>query len=207
MSTPRVRSPSDAPYTAAASPAGPPPTMTRSKQRSGRFPTVKPRYSASAPGVGRRRTVPEMITTGSSAGVTPTSRRSRSTASSLSGSSHSCGMRLRARNSRTGNSSGEYREPTTRMAVVAPLRSAVRRAMKALRMVSPRWGCVASTLRSSAAGTAMISPGSATRADTNTRSPVSMFNSPRNRPAPWWAMTRSSPSDSIRISTTPDTTT
>src|SRR5205823_1048848 len=38
-----VRSPSEAPYIAAASPAGPAPTTIRSKQRSGSFATVNPR--------------------------------------------------------------------------------------------------------------------------------------------------------------------
>src|ERR1700692_1500637 len=88
--------------------------MTRSKKRSGRFPTVKPRYSPNESGVGRRNTVPETITTGSSAGGTPTSTSRRSTSASWSGSSHSCGTPMRARNSRIRTVSGENREPTTR---------------------------------------------------------------------------------------------
>ena len=100
------------------------------------------------PGVGRRSTAPVTITTGSSSGVTPTSRSSRSTPASWSGSSHSCGIRLRARNSRTRCDSGENREPTTRMVADAPVSSTVRRAMKAARIVSPRPGCVAITRRS-----------------------------------------------------------
>ena len=40
----------------------------RSKHRPGRLPTVRPRYSASSPGVGRRSTEPVTITTGSSPG-------------------------------------------------------------------------------------------------------------------------------------------
>ncbi len=181
--------------------------MTRSKHRSGRLPTVNPRYSASAPGVGRRNTSPDTITTGSSAGAMSNSRSRRSTAVSWSGSSHSCGIRLRDRNSRTFSDSGENREPTTRMAADAPPIRASRRAMNAARIVLLSPGCDESTRRRSAAGTTITSPGSATRADTKTRRPVSMFSSPRKRPAPWRAMSRSSPSAFCTMSTAPETTT
>jgi hypothetical protein len=95
----------------------------------------------------------------------------------------------------------------TRMVLDAPLNSTFRRAMNAARMVSPRRGVVAMTWRSAARGTAMTSPGSATRAETNTRCPVRRLSSPRNLPAPCWAIVRSSPSAPMTMSTDPETTT
>ncbi len=144
-SRPRVVSPSDAPYTAAASPAGPPPTTTRSKQRPGRLATVMPRYSASTPTVGRRKTEPVAMTTGSSEGPTANSRSSASTSASLSGSSQACGMRLRKTNSRSRPVSGENLDPMTRMDVLAPDNNSVRRAMNPARITSLNAGCVAMT--------------------------------------------------------------
>ena len=140
-----MRSPSDAPYTAAARPAGPAPTTMRSKPPSGMVPTVSPRYSASTPGVGRRSTLPETMTTGKSRGVISNSRSRRSTSVSASGSNHSCGIRLRTRNSRTWPESGENREPMTRIAEEAPVKRIARRARKAARILSLRPASVAIT--------------------------------------------------------------
>ena len=73
-----MRSPSDPPYTAAARPAGPAPTTTRSKQRSGSRPTVRPRCSATDPGVALRSTVSEVMTAGRSLLAMPSCSASRS---------------------------------------------------------------------------------------------------------------------------------
>ena len=80
--------------------------------------------------------------------------------------------------------SGENRDPTTRRVEAAPRNSTDRRARNAARIMSPNAGCVAITRRSAALGTTMTSPGSTTRAETNTRMPVSRFSSPRNCPGP-----------------------
>ena len=80
--------------------------------------------------------------------------------------------------------SGENRDPTTRMVAAAPLISTERRARNAARIVSLRRGLVAITCCSAVLGTTMTSPGSTTRAETNTRMPVSRFSSPRKLPGP-----------------------
>ena len=154
LSTARVLSPSDVPNTAAASPAAPPPTIRRSKQRSGSRSTVRPRYSAIDPGVAFARTAPDMITTGRSVQAMPSWSTSRSTDSSLSGSSHSCGMRLRVRNSLNVCVSAREREPRSRIDDAAPLSRMSRRAMYAVRMVSPRRASVAYHLTDDAGGDA-----------------------------------------------------
>ena len=82
-----------------------------------------------------------------------------------------------------------------------------RRARKAARILSLRLASVAISRLNASRGTASTSPGSATRADTNTRWPVRRFSSPRNRPAGWRAMTRSFPSELTTISTAPARTT
>ena len=95
----------------------------------------------------------------------------------------------------------------SRVVADAPAMSTERRAMKAAKMVSPSPGSVAMRRRSRSRGITITSPDSATRADTKTRMPVSMFSSPRKRPAPCWATTSSSPRPETTMSTAPDTTT
>ena len=56
-------------------------------------------------------------------------------------------------------------------------------------MVSPSRGFVAISCRSRSRGTTTTSPAVTTLAETKTRSPLSMFSSPRNRPGPWRTMT------------------
>ncbi len=88
-----------------------------------------------------------------------------STCGSLSGSNHSWGIRVRERNSRSWSTSGEKREPMTRVAGPAPVMSSLRRAMNVARILSLSCGCVAMMRRSSSTGMARSSPASATRAD------------------------------------------
>ena len=103
--------------------------------------------------------------------------------------------------------SGENCDPMTRIAGAAPVMSSPRRATNAAKMVSPRRGFVAISCRRRSRGTATISPAVTTLAETRTRSPLSMFNSPRNRPGPWRATTLSPPSTSTTMSTSALTST
>ncbi len=136
------------------------------------------------------------ITTGRSPAVTPNSRSRRFDARRrCRGRATGAGCRLRARNSRIRQRLG--REPRAdRPGSATPRRSAAPTGGRGRRPGSCRSGrgSVAITWRSAVAGTAMTSPASATRADTKTRWPVSRFSSPRNRPGPWLAISRSSPS-------------
>ena len=59
-----VLSPSEAPYTAAASPAGPHPTTTRSNWNPGSARYVSPRCAANVPGVARSTVPSDVITSG-----------------------------------------------------------------------------------------------------------------------------------------------
>ena len=77
-------SPSDAPYTAAARPAGPLPTTTRSNTKPGAGWNVSPRCSANSPGVGRRRIAVGVTTTGVCTGRRPMLASSTPTSSASS---------------------------------------------------------------------------------------------------------------------------
>ncbi len=81
--------------------------------------------------------------------------------------------------------SGENWDPIIRIAGAAPVKSNPRRATNAAKMVSPSRGLVAISWRSWSRETTTTSPGATTLAETKTRSPLSMFSSPRNRPGPW----------------------
>ena len=95
----------------------------------------------------------------------------------------------------------------SRVVCDAPAMSTERRAIKAARTVSPSPGSVAMRRRRLSRGMTITSPSSATRADTKTRSPESMFSSPRKRPAPCWATICSPSPLETTMSTDPETTT
>ena len=80
--------------------------------------------------------------------------------------------------------SGENRDPMTLIDGAASVMSSPRRATNAARIVSPSLGFVAMSWRSRSRGITTTSPAATTRAETKTRSPLSMFSSPRNRPGP-----------------------
>jgi hypothetical protein len=115
-----VRSPSDAPYTAAASPAGPAPTTTRSYTAAS-IGRRTPMASASWRFEGlRRRSRRPQATTGVSFSLRPNCWRSWLTCGSASRSSQVNGARFLARKSRIRKVSCEYREPITRSPVKLP---------------------------------------------------------------------------------------
>ena len=174
--------------------------------RLGKFATVNPRYSASEPAVTRRNTVSPVQTTGNSPGSTPDVCSRASMDGSSSGLSHSCGTRLRVRYSRIRRVSDENPEPTSRRDAAALLSRRSRRAINALRMMSLSLVSVASKCWSACLETTTTSPGSTTRAETKTRSPVTRLSSPTKRPGPCRVMTRSVPSACTTISTAPDST-
>ena len=102
--------------------------------------TGSPTARASSALLGLRSTFsPHQITTGVSAGATPSSRRSVSAAGYSSRSIQLCGSRLRAANSRSRRVSGEWREPTIRSPVRSPIRIE-RRMTNARRIRSPSTG-------------------------------------------------------------------
>ena len=89
FSTAWVSSPSEAPYSAAASPAGPPPTTTTSQIAGGAPRDPMPIRAASSALLGLRITsVPSQTTTGVSDGATPMWARNASTSGSDSRSIH-----------------------------------------------------------------------------------------------------------------------
>ena len=116
--------PSDAPYTAAASPAGPAPTTTRSQTAVRRSGAGRP-ISAGQLGVARvaQHLVAARSRPASPPGAMPSSRSSASASASSSRSIQRCGSRLRAANSRSRRVSGEYREPMIRMPAPSPISS------------------------------------------------------------------------------------
>ena len=101
-------SPSDAAYTAAASPDGPAPMTTTSRMRVSSMAWLNPRHSAISSFVGSRRTalLPQ-ITTGMSAAPTLNRSSSSCTPASRSRSTYVYGCPLRERNSFTRSVPGE----------------------------------------------------------------------------------------------------
>jgi hypothetical protein len=96
----------------------------------------------------------------------------------------------------------------SRVEADAPLMRTDRRAMKAVRMVSPSPGLVAMRRRRLSRGITMTSPASFTRADTKTRRPERRLSSPRKRPGPCCAtIVVSSAPSCATTSIAPDTTT
>ena len=161
-STAIVRSPSEAPYTAAARPAGPAPTTTRSAVPGWRA-RLSPTAAARAALAGLRSAPSPVITIGVSSGLTSNPRSSSSAVSSLSRSRKECGRRLRAQNSSSRRVSGEKREPTTLSPTPWPT-SIARRSRKVRRITSLSSGSWAITSRSCSGGTAITVPGSRTTA-------------------------------------------
>ena len=104
------------------------------------------------PGVTRRRTDPDEITTGKSAWSRPNCRRSSRRCGSRRDPAIRSGSVSATRNSRSCSTSGEYRDPMTRVAEAGSVRSTFRRAMNVARILSLRCGSVAMMRRSSSTG-------------------------------------------------------
>ena len=189
--------PSEAPYTAAASPAGPAPTTATSNTCPAGVRKARPRWAARSAGVGRRKVAVGVTTTGTSLRRTPMPARRTST-SSIVGSSrsvHSWARRWRRAKERSANDDDEKREPTMRsVPAPAPALSASRRATKAAKITSASVASDARSSRKRSGPMRTTRESTSARAASVVRCPVSRFNSPRNRPRPWRAMRVSWPS-------------
>jgi len=112
------------------------------------------------------------------------------------------------RKSRTRKVSWEYRDPITRRPVNVPgSRRRWRRAMKALRMRSPRSGCWFSSSFRASGDTSYTSQSPREMALTGAGLPHSCDTSPVNSPGPRVVKGFGGSSESSTISTLPDLTT
>ncbi len=190
-----MRRPSDAPYTAAARPAGPPPTTTRSKQRSGQVvdrqaevlgQLARRRTAQHRPGRDHHRQVgsgdaelaQQAIDVGVAVGVEPLVRDAAAGQELADLRRSPARTGSRSPGSRCGRTAEQHRSPGDE---------------RGQDRVAQRRAGSRSHAAASRAGTTRTSPASTTRADTKTRRPVSRFSSPRKRPGPWRAISRSSP--------------
>ena len=173
--------PSEAAYTAAASPDGPAPTTIRSCTSAGSNAMSRPAHLARPSMDGRRWNLPSRpITTGVSDAGMPNWRRSASACGSPSRSIQVNGIALRVAKSRRLCACEEKREPMILTPSKPSLSSSERRIRKALMMTSPRSGSSSTASRSIDGLSSSTSPSSATRPVTSAARPVSMSTSPEN---------------------------
>jgi hypothetical protein len=145
---------------------------------------------------------PCQMVTGVSEGFAPNLSSKASASGSSTSSIQTWGTRLRAATSLRRAASLEWREPI----ILRPrpvLIMYVRLARKALRMTSERLGSSVTISFSRSRVMASTSPPSRTTAVRYIACPVSMFSSPRKRPARKTPIVRASPPKSSTTSTSP----
>jgi hypothetical protein len=174
-----VRSPSEPPYTAAASPAGPAPSTTRSK-RSPSTSARRPSDRATWAGDGLRITSVACTSTGVSDRGMPSQSSRSALSASVSTSYHRTGSRLRWSRSRTSNARREPRAAIRRMTPLPAASCHRRRASSVAKMCSPSSGQRATISRNPDRSKAITSVGSAATQALIVGSPVNMAMSPMN---------------------------
>jgi hypothetical protein len=174
-----VRSPSEPPYTAAASPAGPAPSTTRSKRcpsTSARSPSERATWAAD----GLRITSVAWTSTGVSERGMSSHSSSAALSASVSTSYQRTGSRLRSSRSRTSNDRREPRGAMRRMTPCPSVSCHVRHAINVRNTSSPNSGQRATMSRSPDRSNAITSVGSTATQALTVGSPVNAAMSPMN---------------------------